>query len=321
MTHNVRERGQILPWLAVLMIPLVGFVALGLDVGRSYMVSDILQTSVASAARAGALDLPATTAAEQSQAQADATQYMTAANFADSYQISFSQANFPLTQITVTATKSIPTLWGSVLGFTGESETQSATAAVGAITGVGQDLLPIGVELSGPITSQQAVQLVDGKGNNGSNGNSAPTITMVPLAIPPDTFTNELTYGYSGSPVSVGATLATQSGTKNTLDAEILNALESRANNDGGVSTYTATIPVYSSTRLFVLPVVTAPQNGQVTVEGFALFWLTDSYATLAGEHGQLSLDGEFVQRFITGPIDTAMTNDNFGLYGIQLQQ
>ena len=53
-----RQNGQILPWVGLMMIPILGLAGLAIDVGRGLLIRQQLQSSSAAAALAGAHTLP-----------------------------------------------------------------------------------------------------------------------------------------------------------------------------------------------------------------------------------------------------------------------
>lgn len=116
-----RERAQVLPIMALLLVAFIGLLGLAIDVGRLFVARTELSRALDSAALAGVVELP-----DVEEAEAKATAYL-AENLPDA------TASFPATdegfQVRVQGTRTVDMLFMGIFGF-GDVEIQ-ATAAAG----------------------------------------------------------------------------------------------------------------------------------------------------------------------------------------------
>jgi len=116
-----RERGSVLPLVAVMMVVFLGMTSLAVDSGVLYQQQRQAQAAADAAALAGARDLPTTTTAST-----DAQTYA-AANMPGA---TVPAPTFPTTsQIKVVVSKAVPTFFGNIFGISSANVSATAVAS------------------------------------------------------------------------------------------------------------------------------------------------------------------------------------------------
>jgi hypothetical protein len=142
-----KPRGQVLILVALSLLVLFAFVALGVDVGQAYRERRSMQNAADAGALAGAYELcfgdGVTQADREADAITEATDYATTRNGADGAEV---MVNAPLT-VTVVASKTVSTFFAGLIGFDKIDVDADATAACGKAQAAGL-VWPIGFDMT-----------------------------------------------------------------------------------------------------------------------------------------------------------------------------
>ena len=138
MRHARRERGQILPLAALMLVVLLGIGAFAIDIGYAYYAKRQLQSAADAAALAGAQDLPnAATAVATATSYGAANTPANLASFAFTYQTKCTATAIIATgctasvnpnELLVTATASTDTWFAGMFGYKHFNVTAHANA-------------------------------------------------------------------------------------------------------------------------------------------------------------------------------------------------
>ncbi len=140
--HN--ERGQVLAFVVIGLLAMLGMAAAVLDVGSWYRADRQLQTTVDAAALAAAQALPSDTASAQALAQQYADK-----NGGGMDTVSFTTTVVANDTVTVTGSKPAPGFFSQVFGIDSVTVGATATARVGALA-TARGSSPIAVDASHP---------------------------------------------------------------------------------------------------------------------------------------------------------------------------
>ncbi|MFN8557785.1 MAG: TadE/TadG family type IV pilus assembly protein [Dehalococcoidia bacterium] len=129
-----RERGQALVIVAMLLVPIMGLVALAIDVGNLAVTRRRLQNAVDAAALAGISQLPS----DRTEARqlADDKLVQNGLIFGDVSSVVISTTDFTDDTIEVYMRRRVPYIFGRALGFTNSDVTATATAKLYVIQGI-----------------------------------------------------------------------------------------------------------------------------------------------------------------------------------------
>lgn len=298
------ERGSVAAIVAVSLVAIMGFLAISVDVGRSYVTYRHLQGVVETAALAGVAQLPgdgfqAETAAQAAVSAAQANGVTVAAPTVET-------VGPGIYAMVVQASGSLALPFGAIIGVPQVSLGVSGAAEVGAPES-DTGLIPLGVAQqdfrygqeyllrAGPGTDSGTYQ----EGNYGFlslSGNGE------------DDDLTDLENGYQ-EPIGLGEQIDTKPGNMSSLN----QALSERMAADTGATFETV---ASSSPRLLRLPVVAGDPRGRspVTVVGFAAFFLE---GLQPDQGGNVDLIGRFIQETINSQVAIGLNQG--GLWAEQL--
>jgi hypothetical protein len=279
------RRGQIAVALMLVMIPLLGAIGLGTDLGLLYFHWGIVQKAADSAVLAGAFYLPNNT----STAQTTATNYATQNGLKNSEIVSLFPAPDHMS-ITMTTSRTVPYYFLQLVGLSSGTVKPMAKAGIQQDTEGTRGLIPVGLPCTATSCSYTAgteYKLVEaGTNGNGGSWNVGPG-NWGRLALGGSgatQFLNNLINGYQGS-INVGDQITAESGQVNgpTYEGIMTARVDAGLVINGAVTSPTlATVPAYDP-RLVAVPLIdfTGAQgtSSPVTVMGFAMMWL-DSYTS-----------------------------------------
>ena len=275
-------RGQIAVVMMLVMIPLLGLIGLGSDIGLLYFHWGIVQKAADSAVLAGAGYLPN----QLSTAQTKATSYATQNGLKNSEIISNTVAADHMS-ITMTTSRTVPYYFLQLVGLSSGTVKPIAKAGIQQDTEGTRGLIPIGLSCTSTSTNcgytvGQEYQLVQAgaNGNGGSWSVGPGNWGRLALGAPgASQFLNNLINGYQGS---ITNTVAAETGqvngpTSQGVDVRVSTGL---AINGAVTNPTLTTVPAYDP-RLVAVPLVDfSTANGStpnLPVMGFALMWI-DSY-------------------------------------------
>lgn len=287
------NRGQTSVLFAFGAVAMVGALALGADVANMYFNWQRLQTALDSAALAGASYLP-----EDPDAAKD-----TAVSFAEKNGLAASEITTPTvdstdTELTVSATRTVPYYFGRVLGLTSQVLKVTATAAVPAPSscvncaeltgsspsngnnGCGQTigdspLMPAGLDNTTDYTQNMTVTLTNNEAVGPGNWGLLALCAQGGNAI-----RTNLANGYLGT-MQIGDWIPTKPG---QTTGPMMQGFSDRVST--GASSYpsaTAALHTYDDPRVMYMPMVdwsTAQGRSAVKVTGFAAVWLNSVNGT-----------------------------------------
>jgi putative Flp pilus-assembly TadE/G-like protein len=279
------RRGQIAVALMLVMIPLLGAIGLGTDLGLLYFHWGIVQKAADSAVLAGAFYLPNNT----STAQTTATNYATQNGLKNSEIVSLFPAPDHMS-ITMTTSRTVPYYFLQLVGLSSGTVKPMAKAGIQQDTEGTRGLIPVGLPCTATSCSYTAgteYKLVEaGTNGNGGSWNVGPG-NWGRLALGGSgatQFLNNLINGYQGS-INVGDQITAETGQVNgpTYEGIMTARVDAGLVINGAVTSPTlATVPAYDP-RLVAVPLIdfTGAQgtSSPVTVMGFAMMWL-DSYTS-----------------------------------------
>jgi hypothetical protein len=269
----------------LVMIPLLGAIGLGADLGLLYFHWGIVQKAADSAVLAGAFYLPNNT----STAQTTATNYATQNGLKNSEIVSLFPAPDHMS-ITMTTSRTVPYYFLQLVGLSSGTVKLMAKAGIQQDTEGTRGLIPVGLPCTATSCSYTAgteYKLVEaGTNGNGGSWNVGPG-NWGRLALGGSgatQFLNNLINGYQGS-INVGDQITAETGQVNgpTYEGIMTARVDAGLVINGAVTSPTlATVPAYDP-RLVAVPLIdfTGAQgtSSPVTVMGFAMMWL-DSYTS-----------------------------------------
>ena len=331
------QRGSVLVWLALMIFVLLGFVGLGVDVGKAVATKTQLQNAADAAALAAASAIDSTSGNIVPGEAIARAQIMAANNQAfedgptpvvvDAGDVVVSTGANGKQQVTVTTRRDgvhpMITNFAKMIGLPQFALRASATAQVERASGV-CDLLPMGAQApqGGFIPGcGHAYQLKDpaggGTGGNygfvdfpacdrgtcaGMNPNGGNTLRCI------------IANGYKCC-IDVGDQISSEPGNK---AGPFLQALQARFGTDSDQRTDICYSDYHGNgARIVSVPIVTPFGNGKspVTVTGFAGFSLRD----LPGTGNSSTINGEFL--YLTTPGIGGGTGTGPGVFTVSLVQ
>jgi len=274
------KRGQMAVVMLMVMLPLLGLVGLGADVGLLFFQWGIAQKAADSAVLAGAGYLPN----HPSTATTTASGYATQNGLKTSEIVSNTVAADDMS-ITMTTSRTVPYYFLQLVGVSSGTVKPIAKAGIQQDTEGTRGLIPVGLPCTAtncaytPGTLYNLLQA--GANGNGGSWNLGPgNWGRLALGASGATqFLNNLINGYQGS---IGTTVTAETGQVNGPTSQ---GVDLRVNTglavDGTVTNPTlTTVPAYDP-RLVAVPLVdftgATGTSVQVTVMGYALMWI-DSY-------------------------------------------
>jgi Putative Flp pilus-assembly TadE/G-like len=277
------RRGQIAVAMMLVMIPLLGMIGLGTDLGLLFFHWGIVQKAADSAVLAGAGYLPNHT----STAQTKATSYATQNGLKNSEIVSNIVAGDNMS-ITMTTSRTVPYYFLQLVGLRSGTVKPVARAGIQQNSEGTRGLIPVGLPCTAtpcPYTVGTEYQLLQGGANGKGNSWNLGPGNWGRLALGGSgatQFLNNLINGYQGS-INVGDKVTAETGQVNGPTDEGINTARVNAGVaiNGTVTNPTlATVPAYDP-RLVAVPLIdftgATGSSVQVTVMGFAMMWI-DSY-------------------------------------------
>ena len=317
--RHARQAGQALPLIVVFMMSVIGMAGLAIDVSSWYLSKRRVQAAADAAALAGASQLPSGWGAAQSAASAEYTKNGTAS---DSVTITNSTNLTAGDSVSVRATRTAPTYFTRIFGYTGVSVTASARATVESFTTVRSnlDIMPWGV-MKGTYTPGQTYSIYTDNSSSNNGALSLPYVNNANCPVPngADPYRDEIDGVLNSCPVSVGEQIDVKPGN---------NAGPTRQGIDNRITTWKsldqivsigangqATVLDSSSKQLVLIPIVEDPDGGTdwlngsgwIRVVGFAWFVIT-------GPPGYTN-NGKTVTGVFVGLEDSTTVGDSTGAW------
>jgi Flp pilus assembly protein TadG len=304
------KRGQMAVAMLLVMLPLLGVVGLGADIGLLYFHWGIVQKAADAAVLAGAGYLPN----HPSTAQTKATGYATQNGLKNSEIVSNTVAPDNMS-ITMTTSRTVPYYFLQLVGLSSGTVKPIAKAGIQQDTEGARGLIPVGLPCTATSCSYTVgteYQLVQaGANGNGGSWNVGPgNWGRLALGAPGATqFENNLIDGYLGS-INVGDKVTAETGQVNGPTDEGVNIARVDAGLaiNGTVTNPTlAIVPAYDP-RLVAVPLMdftgATGTSVQVTVMGFAMMWL-DSYTSKGANK---TLNAYFLGTVPVAPVPSTVT-------------
>ena len=311
--------GQTLPLMVLFVTSLIGMSGLVIDVGSWYLSKQHLQAAVDAAALAGASQLPGGWAGASSTAGsefANNDQPGDSATYANTTDLS------PNDSVTVTATRTAPTYFTKIFGFSGITITAAAQATVESFQTVAsnQDIMPWGV-MKGTYTPGQPYSIYTDNSSSNNGALSLPYVNNANCPVPngANPYRDEIDGNLNACPVSVGEQLDVKPGqnsgpTRQGIDSRITTWESVNQIVQWGANGQ-ATVLDPTSKQLVLIPIVEDPNgatnwlngSGWVRVVGFAWFVITPPPG--------YTNNGKTVTGVFVGLQDTANTGDVTGAY------
>jgi Flp pilus assembly protein TadG len=279
------KRGQMAVAMMLVMVPLLGVIGLGTDLGLLFFHWGIVQKAADSAVLAGAGYLPN----HPSTAKTTASGYANQNGLRNSEIVSNTVAPDNMS-ITMTTSRTVPYYFLQLVGLSSGTVKPIAKAGIQQDTEGARGLIPVGLPCtttSCSYTVGTEYQLVQaGANGKGGSWNVGPgNWGRLALGAPGATqFENNLINGYLGS-INVGDKVSAETGQVNGPTDEGINVARVNtglAINGTVTSPSLATVPAYDP-RLVAVPLIdftgATGTSVQVTVMGFAMMWL-DSYTS-----------------------------------------
>ena len=282
------ERGQTLPLMVLFVTSLIGMSGLVIDVGSWYLSKQHLQAAVDAAALAGASQLPSGWAAASSTAGGEFAKNDEpgdSATYANTTDLSAGDS------VTVTATRTAPTYFSKIFGFSGVTITAAAQATVESFQTVAsnQDIMPWGVMKDTYVPGQPySIYTDNSSSNNGALSLPYTNNANCPVPNGANPYRDEIDGTLNACPVSVGEQLDVKPGqnsgpTRQGIDTRITTWKPLDQIVQFGGSGQAATLLDPSSKQLVLIPIVEDPNgatnwlngSGWVRVVGFAWFVIT----------------------------------------------
>lgn len=293
------EDGQALVFFALLLVVLLGVAALVVDVGMMRVTKVEMQTAADAAALAGAQDL-----LNGGDAEGTAV-YYAEKNGAENTMLP--EQEDP-TKIEVVCTKNVNYTFARILGFEKKEVSARAVADISSVKSA-SGVVPLGVE-SQTLEYGETYVLKENAGAGSYHGN------FNCLALGGQgakVFGKNLKFGYDGI-LTIGDKIDTEPGNMAGKTAE---GLSYRIEQD---PTATFETVKKGSARICVVPVVnTLEVNGrkEVTIVGFAVFFLESSGKTGNGNNAEAFINGKFMEMVIGNSTGGAVTS--YGAYKVKL--
>lgn len=290
------SKGSAAILLCFAMTALLGFAALGLDIGLTYVERTRLSNALDAAALAASLELPN----GDDKATAKAADYLQKNNVDSDNAIIMVGSDHK--SIEIQETKNVQHLFAPVLGINNSNVTAISKAMIGPAKKVSKGIRPFAVEAY-DFSYGELVTLKEGAGD-GYHGNYGAVALGGKGA---STFKANAIYGYDGT-ISVGDYIDTETGNM----AGAANAIANYINSEQ--STFD-NFP-RDSIRLWTIPLVSSMNvNGrnQVQVIGFAEFYVE----AVNKKSGKTEIDGRFIKYVVNSPIDVDLSDT--GIYGAKL--
>lgn len=299
---SAEQRGSVIPLIMVSMICLLGFVALGTDVGRLY----VERQQLAGAADMAALSAAQFLASNPNQAETVAREYLSrnGVNPGDA-EIRLDPVN---KRITVQASRKVAMTFGRVIGQRDTVVASAATAGVAALSGA-NSAVPLGVARANWKLYDQVILKM-----SASDGTIAPGNYQA-LALGKrgsSMYEQNLTNGYDGW-LRVGQWIETESG---NMAQPTVRAARQRINSD---PTATYETVQKGSPRLIMVPILkdfTVTGRGEVQIVGFGMFFL-EKVEEKGSDKGEIT--GRFLRMAGEGEADGSAPD--FGLTRTKLLQ
>jgi Flp pilus assembly protein TadG len=311
--HDLGERGVVIITLALFMLLMLGFVALGVDIAKLMATRSQLQNAADAAALAGASAIDPTTGVivrETAVARAQQTGILNSAFVGVPQPVSVDAADVVTTSSTckVTARRegqnAVITYFARVLGISSLGLNATATARVDTVRSVLCGIAPLAAvppEGSTFKTGESyALKLPAGAGGGGQyHALDLPRCSGDDCGGGGASRFRCLLEKGSCCPMSIGQTVNTQPG---NMSGPTRDGVIARFNND----TVTGQDISYSQyqaaggngSRVVVVPITTpASGNGPVGVLGFGTFFLKN----IPGNGSQSEIDGEFIYATVAG--------------------
>lgn len=297
------ENGQVMALVAVLMSVLLGMTALTLDIGRVQWTKASLQNAADASALAGAQGLL------NDNAEDTAIDYAELNGIPDT-DISVNPTNNDPTKCEVVCTRNVTYTFARVLGFTDADVSARAVAGISSVNSVSGGALPLGVEQQDFVYGQ-TYQLKENAGAGQYHGNFG--CLALGDKNGANRYRDNLKYGYDGT-LTVGDKVDTEPG---NMAGPTVDGMNYRINQD---PTATYTTVQKGSPRLGVVPVVdTMDVNGrkEVTIVGFAVFFLESANTEGKGNNAKAAIYGKFMEMVVGN--STGGGGTSYGAYKVQL--
>lgn len=317
--RNQRQRGAVMIWMALFLLGILGFVALGIDTAKVAATRTQLQNAADAAALAGASAVNTATGAVVQdtavvRAQATALENKAFVDGSVPVVVAAADVTFPAAdQVKVTVRREagfggeIVTHIAQVLGITSISLHADATARVEPAGSVFCGLAPLfmspppGEDFIPGCANTYVMKYGGGSGSDGNYGGltmpscaNGPCAGMSPTGS--STYRCLLENGYCCE-ITIGQVLDTEPG---NMSGPTRSGLTARFNNDTdrreGIcySEYTG-----NGARVIYVPITSDPGAGRapVTVLGFGAFFLKN----VPGSGSESTLVGEFLYKTVPG--------------------
>jgi Putative Flp pilus-assembly TadE/G-like len=312
-------RGQTLPLVVMFMLSLLGIAGATIDVASWYQSKQSLQAAADAAALAGASQLPSSWGMAQSTA---ASEFGNNSRQGDSATYANASDLTGNDSVTVTATRSAPTYFTKLFGFSSITVTAQARATLQSFQTVASnhDVMPWGV-MKGAYTPGQPYSIYADNSSSNNGALSLPYVNSANCPVPngANPYRDEIDGSLNACPVSVGEHLDVKPGqnagpTRQGIDSRIttwqsVNQIVQWSANGQ------ATLLDPSSPQLVLIPIVEDPNgatdwlngSGWVRVVGFAWFIITPSPG--------YTNNGKTVTGIFVGLQDTPSAGDVTGAY------
>ncbi len=301
------------------MFSLLGIAGVTIDVGSWLQSRQSLQAAADAAALAGASQLPSGWGTAQSTAAAEFgknSQAGDSASYANSSDLTTNDS------VTVTATRSAPTYFTKLFGFSTVTVTAQARATLESFQTVAsnQDVMPWGV-MKGAYTPGQSYSIYTDNSSSNNGALSLPYVNNANCPVPngASPYRDEIDGSLNACPVSVGEQLDVKPGqnagpTRQGIDSRITTWESVNQIVQWGANGQ-ATLLDPTSKQLVLIPIVEDPNGGTdwlngsgwVRVVGFAWFIITPAPG--------YTNNGKTVTGVFVGLQDTASTGDITGAY------
>lgn len=296
------EKGQAMVLIALLTTVLLGITALTVDMGYLQWQKRQIQNTADASALAGAQDL---------QNAEDAAQRYAELNGVPDTDISVNPTNIDPTKCEVVCTKNVQYTFARVLGFNDATLEARAVAAVRPVKSY-SGAVPLGVEKQ-TFEYGKTYVLKKNAGAGQYHGNFGCLALGDKRGA--NVYGDYLKYGYNGW-LEIGDKVDTEPG---NMAGDTSAGLNYRINQD---PTATFDTVEKGSARIVVVPVVnTMDVNGrkEVTVVGFAVFFLESSGTTGKGNNAEAYINGKFMEMALGNSVGGGDTS--YGAYKVQLTE
>lgn len=292
------NKGSVSIVLCLLLSALLGFVALGVDIGMVYAERAKLSNAIDAAALAAVLELPG----NEEKARSVALEYLGKNNInPDSTVVTVSPDR---KSIQIVGTISVHHFFAPVIGIENSNVTAATKAIVGPIKSARGGIRPFAVQIF-DFSYGDVVTLKKGAGDGYSGNYGAIALGGTGQ----DVFRINALYGFSGV-LSVGDYIDTETGNM----AGAVNAIKNYIQQENSsFDNFTR-----NSVRIWTIPLVDTLElngRGQIQVAGFAQFYVED----VRNGGGNMELIGRFVRYVSRGVID--MNLKDTGAYAAKLSR